>query len=215
MAMGGYVKRRAERPVETFDFPKERLLTSQQALVALAEGRIHNHVWNKLFRATLWKDVRFPPDRVYDDVFTIYRIFPNAKGILAVPGPQVLHRIRPESISQTCSAKHIVDWMEAYAELEQFVKDHIPGLFQDSQLRCVQSRMLGVIAPWCTLSWKGQREAALVRRRILRMKTVGLENKGFRGQMARVLIRFCPCLIPPFYPIYRFVTRLGPRPVPH
>lgn len=49
-----------------------------RALEEVLSGHIDNAVWNKIYKSSLFNDIRFPIGRIYEDVATVYRIFSKA-----------------------------------------------------------------------------------------------------------------------------------------
>lgn len=78
----------------------EKSWTPEEALTqALYQDRIPDHsAWNKLYAASLWKEVRFPKGKFFEDLCTIPQIFLSAKSIRTVDSPLYLYRKRETSI---------------------------------------------------------------------------------------------------------------------
>lgn len=184
IVVGGYDSRiygkwRGQRRREkVFAFHQEELLCSSEAIVAMVEGRLNKSVWNKLYDRKLWNAIRFPDGRVYEDVFTSYQVLDKAERVLLIPGTQMMYRIRKRSFTQTSSCNKLRDRQDAYDHLEQFVAQHIPDIFNESQLQQLQekhARMLS--ADWHRLSLLEKIKAWNIRRAILGKIKV-LELKG-------------------------------------
>lgn len=60
---------------QTIEQPeKKAVMSSREAIYKLIENvEFHDHVCTKLFKATIWKDIRFPVGKVYEDIRTTYR----------------------------------------------------------------------------------------------------------------------------------------------
>ena len=204
IVIGGYAQFRAAKrmdkslPSKLVGYQEERL-ASRDALAALAEGHISHYAWNKLYAREVWKGIRFPEcRRAYEDIFTIYRVFRQARSIMTMPGRQVMRRIREGSLSHINSVRYIRDRMEAYEELELFVKDNIPRLFNERQFLSLLKRDMGsCISNWGRLPWRELEEAADIRKRLLQKgKAVGIGFLPVRSIIAYGIIRFCPFLLP-------------------
>lgn len=78
----------------------QKIWSPEDALIqALYQDRIPDHsAWNKLYSARLWKDVRFPRGKYFEDLCTIPQIFLSAKEIRSVSLPLYLYRKRETSI---------------------------------------------------------------------------------------------------------------------
>lgn len=61
--------------------PENQVLSREEALYEILVDKIDNSACDKVFRKTVFSDVRFPYGRKYEDVSTIYKVFNNAKRI--------------------------------------------------------------------------------------------------------------------------------------
>lgn len=64
-----------------YRFDGNKLLTGQDALVKILTDIIDNSPCNKVYKKEVWRDVRFPVGRRFEDVATIYRVFHNAETV--------------------------------------------------------------------------------------------------------------------------------------
>lgn len=114
-------------------FQKEILFSGKEALKSHICGYIRAGVWDKLWKKELFKNVRFPEGRVYEDIATVYKLFLNADNVACVPTPLYHYVKRSDSISQNKSIKNIIDlWManiERYGYLTGFKEFCEDGLF--------------------------------------------------------------------------------------
>lgn len=71
------------------------------------DDELQNYVWNKLFDARLWQDVRFPVGQRYEDVNTTYRLLEHAGRTVLIPQPLYGYRLREDGIvgSRTLAAE--------------------------------------------------------------------------------------------------------------
>lgn len=188
---------------------EEKIYTKRDALSALLEGKITGHAWNKLYKAETWKDVRFPDGNVYEDVCTSYRVLSNAERVVTVHGCPVRHRIRPGSITQTISSNSICDWARARAQIEAFVEENTPSLFNENQIRYVKEQSARrAVAMWVSISQADIQFSSKFRKEILRKtRNVDISAWNLKSRTAYMVMRFCPELMPAIWPIYR-VSRL-------
>lgn len=76
-----------------------------EAIVALIKDKeIRNYAWNKLYSAEIFKEVRYPEGRNFEDIATAYLLFDKAKKIVKIPEYLYYYQIREGSISA-----HITD----------------------------------------------------------------------------------------------------------
>lgn len=68
-------------PRSTIEF-KEEIMDREHAIkkMLLRDGVSHT-AWGKLYKSVLWKEIRFPFGRLYEDYLTIYKVFENVNMI--------------------------------------------------------------------------------------------------------------------------------------
>lgn len=88
---------------------KEMCLNKEGALKALYSGEIKDYAWNKVYKRAVWKDVRFPTGRAYEDIGTMYKVFLNADTICCIPDVLYFYRKRAGSIIATMSTNTLRD----------------------------------------------------------------------------------------------------------
>lgn len=166
------------------------------------DEKLNISVWNKLYRSTLWKDIRFPVNKVYEDWPVILPIFEKTKKICVLSNVLYMHRIHSASISMTPSLKKLDDWMRNYTEFESFVKKYVPQIFTEEQLQKTKERNIyRMIEQY--VKCKNMSELSKFRIYILE-KTRGIAIKGHRTWCAYHALRFCPQLL-------RLMYRMGVR----
>ena len=98
-------------------------LEGDEALRELLIGRrVSAQAWDKLYRADLFADVRFPDGHVFEDIATTHRLVMRAGRVACVPNSLVHYRERKGSIFKQHSAEILVDcwWvhLQRYEELK-------------------------------------------------------------------------------------------------
>lgn len=59
-------------------FDSDKVFAAKDALYKILVDEIDNSACNKIFKRIIWKDVRFPVGRRFEDVATTYKVFNNA-----------------------------------------------------------------------------------------------------------------------------------------
>lgn len=55
---------------------KEYILDSNQALNELVKDKkIENYAWNKIYKYSLFKNIRYPVGKIFEDIYTTYKLF--------------------------------------------------------------------------------------------------------------------------------------------
>ena len=82
--------------------------------------------WNKLWRRTLFvdNDIFFPENVYFEDMPTTPRILANTKTIKIVDRCLYHYLIRNDSITNSFSAQHIIDYLKGFEMLLEYLKEH-------------------------------------------------------------------------------------------
>ena len=94
------------------------IVKGQEILRTFYDGVIRDLAWNKLYRIDVFKEIRFPVDRYYEDIATTWKIMKNLSetdGVIVVLPDYLYHyRVRKGSISHGRSFKNVTDYWDAY-----------------------------------------------------------------------------------------------------
>lgn len=114
----------------------------KEILKELAEGKVNNSVWNKLYKKELWEDIRFPDGHVYEDVQTNIEILNKTTSSYVLDEILVIHRLHNKSITHTFTIDNTKDLYKAFYNLERIVKSNIPDIFTKEQYYNICKRNL-------------------------------------------------------------------------
>lgn len=90
---------------------------------------IHNHVCGKLYRTSLFAKIRFPKDKVFEDIFTQYKLFAKSNIIFYSSQKFYHYELQPNSITYR---KNIVnEYFWSLAKIEGFKYGIKHGFFND------------------------------------------------------------------------------------
>ncbi len=100
----------------------EMQFRGENALNGLLSGKISNIVWNKLWKAICFTNIRFPEGMMFEDTATTYRAFLYASAI-SIPDCLYHYRFRQSSISQKHTTKSLTDFWIAHRDRYAFCKN--------------------------------------------------------------------------------------------
>ena len=124
---------------------KQKTLTVMdrtQAMSALLyQRKFDNSAWGKLFRTTLFKDVRFPVGKLFEDIAVMYRIFDNAGRVSHNAYTGYYYRKRSSGIMLSSFNEKKLDLLDAADALLGFVSRHYPELEPAAESRLVRANM--------------------------------------------------------------------------
>ncbi len=102
--------KKGEVPSEVYD-RRQMLLNQYDALCGDATYFIV--AWNKLYKASLWKNIRFPKGMIHEDEATTYRIFDRVEKGVYVKMPMYAYFSMPESITRAKFNIRRLQWFDA------------------------------------------------------------------------------------------------------
>ncbi len=73
----------------------------------------HSYAWNKLYRTALWRDVRFPVGRTFEDMHTLPRLLDGCRQVLVTQHGTYLYSYNPKGITANASAADWASLLEA------------------------------------------------------------------------------------------------------
>ena len=95
-----YVEKKERLLMELPPVDKEWVYTSREATKLLLEDVvIKNYAWDKLYKTELFRKVRYPIGRNYEDIGTTYLLFQQANRICQLQGYEYYYQMREDSIS--------------------------------------------------------------------------------------------------------------------
>lgn len=80
-------------------------------------------LWNKLFKRTLWKGVKFPEGYVHEDEAVIHRIYGNCNKMVAIHGEFYHYRQIPTSITHTNQIQRNFDFCHALSDRIRYLRN--------------------------------------------------------------------------------------------
>ena len=140
LAVGGYtIVNEDENPVwpTTNDAGKSHTYSQQEALMAIfyQNGLTHS-AWARIYRASLFDDIRYPAGLLYEDLAIIYPLLKKCNKVVKIDQVVYGYRQRENSILEHFSPKR-ADVLKVCEELEQRI------LVEDQQyVGAVRSRLL-------------------------------------------------------------------------
>ena len=97
---------------------KEKFVIEGDAILRalLLEKRISDDVWEKFYKACLFKKIRYPEGRIFEDKATTYQLVHQSKKLVFLPDCLMHYRNRNNSLSNIHTMKSLVDYWLAYRE---------------------------------------------------------------------------------------------------
>jgi glycosyltransferase involved in cell wall biosynthesis len=166
------------------------ILSPEDALKQSLYQRIFgNSVCGKLYIRQLFKDIRFPKGKLYEDLATIYLIYDLCQKIVFGQQPEYYYFIRPESIMTSEFTLKKMDLINVSDDLYKFVESHYPGLKKAAASRVLSTNFHVLLQMPCGL-YQEEQERIIINIKKYR-KTVLLDkNPRFKNRIAALLSYF-------------------------
>ena len=113
--------------IETVAFSENQLFDREEATtLILKDDLMPSFAWNKIYRKSLFNNIAFPIDRIYEDTATIYKIFNLSRHVYVINNVYYNYLRRSNSIclNPKLEAKRAIHNFMAFYERYQFVKNH-------------------------------------------------------------------------------------------
>lgn len=94
----------------------------EDILEALFSKKLNNFAWNKLYKRELFDNIRYPFGKIYEDLFTTYKIFGECKRVALDSSQMYYYRIRRDSIMGKARKVINTDKFEAFNEIIEYTK---------------------------------------------------------------------------------------------
>lgn len=97
--------------------------------------------WTKLYKADIFKQVRYPKGHVCEDVYVIADIFKYVKKAAFNSTPLYYYVHRAESISTATFKQETKDWIYSYEHMAETINEYFPELKKIAKIRLLWGRM--------------------------------------------------------------------------
>ncbi len=169
------------------------------------------YVWNKLYKKSILSNIRFPTNKIHEDILWSPQIIGNSRLILSINRPLYHYIIRPGSLTRNKSIaiKRILDKNELLIRQIMYIREQYPALekvsiinFQNTCLREYNN---------ISINFNHLDPDGKIRHELHhQFCQYGLNNiikyDGIKTTIARVLFRFCPSLLVKIYAIYKRIA---------
>lgn len=85
-----------------------------------------NCVWNKLYKRSMFDNVRFPVGKIFEDIFIMHKLFDDAHEIYMIPERLYNYRNRTTGITLRPFSNTNLDIVEAYLERYKYILSEYP-----------------------------------------------------------------------------------------
>ena len=135
-----------EFKARTIQYPAiQTTVCETEAIEALIGSKIKNQVWNKIWKAECFADIRFPEGHNSEDISTVYKIVQKAS-VTGIKGEYYHWRQRASSITHRYNQKNLEDGWIAYKKRYDDLHDCVSSEAEAMLLRQCADRIIQVWA---------------------------------------------------------------------
>lgn len=127
------------------DRREDSKLTAKEAIAALLDWKLSDTVWNKLWRRECYEHLRFPENRVFEEIATTYKVFMEADGISTIFSSKYHYLQRKESLSKRHDMRCLVDYWFSHKERFDGLYDFVEST---SQIKLLEFCAKAVARMW-------------------------------------------------------------------
>lgn len=110
-----------------------RLFTAEEAMIENIEDHIFRQlIWNKLYRRSVIKNIRFPIDKKIDDEFWTYQVLGNARKLVYTDKILYAYRQQYDSVMHLLSTDKRLEAIEAKIQRHEYICKFMPNLEAES-----------------------------------------------------------------------------------
>lgn len=102
--------------------------TKNKMSVYLKGKKINTATWGKIYKISLFQEIRFPVGKLHEDVFTTYKLIHEANSIATVDNIGYVYRINENSITTSKFSPKKLDSIYGAIERAEFIGKNYPDL---------------------------------------------------------------------------------------
>ena len=102
--------------------------TKNKMSAYLKDNKISTAAWGKIYKKTLFNEIRFPVGRLHEDVFTTYKLIHEAGSVAVTDYVGYVYRINENSITTSKFSPKKLDSVYGEIERAEFIKKNYPDL---------------------------------------------------------------------------------------
>lgn len=156
-----------------FDMPSGPLTREQ----LMAKLMVDSYLWNKLYRKSLFDDVRFPINHSYEDSAVLYKLCEKAQRISFLHKSNYTYVYSKGSITANYSPDNIRDQFKAAINLMDFLQDKYPSAYDENRVELLKFSVRYLV--YCTLNSdvKLTKRADFVLRKLVNVSDLPIKYK--------------------------------------
>lgn len=104
-------------------------LSSEEALKELIKGEKYmDTVWDKIYKAEIWKDIRFPEGVIHEDTAVVYKLLGKSSSTVYIDVPLYYYYQRPGSTVNRSINERSLYQLEALKDMKIYIEENYSNL---------------------------------------------------------------------------------------
>lgn len=120
-----------DKTIETYFLPQTRVFTHHEAMNLILTDTIGSQSWDKLYKRDVYKDLRFPIGRIYEDIGTTYLAFERCQKFMYIHQPLYYYQMNYNGISFSERPNKIFDTFLSFYERLNFAEEKYPEIIDE------------------------------------------------------------------------------------
>ena len=117
----------------------------EEALSLLTmNDQIKSHLWSSIYKKSLFNNLRFEVNRVYEDVWILHQLFGRANTFVFSNNKLYYYRQHPHSIVRSLSLKNQIDYCYALKCRYEYLKNEY-NQYNDNVIKCLHYEVLNLV----------------------------------------------------------------------
>ena len=123
---GWYIEYNGQKKVGNYRLSDSRINANDAQKILLSPEGFQSFAWNKIYKAELWEDIRYPIGKYYEDIYTTYKIIDKCERIKLINKPLYIYIQRKGSISNHMSYSKAKDYYEGCCMRGKYIEQRYP-----------------------------------------------------------------------------------------
>lgn len=167
---------------------------TQDAMSALiAENPFHQHVWNKLYKTELVKDIPYAVGKLNEDEFWTYQVFGRANKVTKLNKTMYYYFQRSSSIMGVGYNIRRLDALEGKANRQKYIENNFPDLSTQAKIDLYGSCMFAYQSVLKFMSGADKKKALELIRKYRKMYNLSFDEIKLADKSARKYFYLAKC----------------------
>lgn len=172
----------------------EKTYDAQDAMSALiAENPFHQHVWNKLYKTELVKDIPYAVGKLNEDEFWTYQVFGRANKVSKLNKTMYYYFQRNSSIMGVGYNIRRLDALEGKANRQKYIENNFPELSTQAKIDLYGSCMFAYQSVLKFMSGADKKKALELIRKYRKMYNLSFDEIKLADKSARKYFYLAKC----------------------